>query len=84
MGSLVTGGSCWIGINDIDNEGTFIWADGTEVTYTGWPIGEPNNSGNEDCTHMYTTGYWNDRACTYDQITCYFCSTTGKILPTLY
>ena len=46
--SLTPGYDCWIGINDIDNEGTFIWADGTEVTYTGWNSGEPNNIGNED------------------------------------
>ena len=78
LGSLVTGHSCWIGFNDIDNEGTFIWADGTEVTYTGWTGNEPNNAGNEDCTDLSSQNYWNDLSCT-GVLPCYFCSSTGKI-----
>ena len=78
LGSLVTSSSCWIGFNDIDNEGTFIWADGTEVTYTGWNSGEPNNAGNEDCTDISSQNYWNDLSCT-NGLSCYFCSSTGKI-----
>ncbi|MGD1899739.1 MAG: DUF4347 domain-containing protein, partial [Phormidesmis sp.] len=33
----------WIGINDIDTEGTFEWASGESVGYTNWAPGEPNN-----------------------------------------
>ena len=79
---LFTMSRCWIGLNDRDNEGTFTWADGTEVTYTRWNSGEPNNVGNEDCTHKHNNGYWNDRSCTYI-LSCYFCSATGKILSLL-
>ena len=35
----------WIGINDIDQEGTFVWSNGDPVDYTNWMPGEPNNSG---------------------------------------
>ena len=43
MFNLNPGSDCWIGINDRDNEGTFIWADGTESAYTRWSSGEPND-----------------------------------------
>ena len=35
---------CWIGYNDIDNEGTFVWDDGSTSTYTNWADGEPNDA----------------------------------------
>ena len=77
--TLNTGSSCWIGLNDIDNEGTYVWADGTASTYTHWTPGEPSG-GSEDCTEMYpTTGNWNDKTCS-SASTCYFCSTTGKVI----
>ena len=36
-------GSCWIGANDLETEGTFVWSDGTELDYTNWYPGQPNN-----------------------------------------
>ncbi|XP_077993134.1 macrophage mannose receptor 1-like [Glandiceps talaboti] len=57
----------WIGINDLRTEMTYEWSDLTEVTYTRWNNGEPNNSGEEDCVHSYVSGslagYWNDDKC---------------------
>ena len=56
----------WIGLNDKANEGQFIWADGSPVTYANWNGGEPNNSGgDEDYVGMIypgptTQGKWND------------------------
>ncbi|KAI6660002.1 hypothetical protein LOD99_14343 [Oopsacas minuta] len=66
--------SCWIGLNDLNAEGTFIWADGSDSTYRNWTPGEPNNSGDEDCVHTHGNTYWNDLECT-PILTCYFCST---------
>jgi hypothetical protein len=61
FGPLVPGGSVYIGLNDIDTEGDFVWASGEPVAYTNWNAGEPNNSGNEDAAEMNTvTGGWND------------------------
>ena len=34
-----------IGINDLLLEGTFVWENGENVSYTNWNPGEPNNSG---------------------------------------
>jgi len=69
------GDNFFIGGNDIDSEGTWVWdendanfwngtASGSVVPpwYANWNEGEPNDSGgNEDAAHMYcTTGRWND------------------------
>jgi streptogramin lyase len=37
--------SLWIGLNDIQVEGTFVWVSGQPVTYTNWILGEPNGGG---------------------------------------
>ena len=69
---------CWIGLNDLGTESTFVWADGNNSTYRRWNTGEPNDSWEgEDCACMWTTDqYWNDCRCLYSQ-SCYYCSTTG-------
>nr|XP_006816513.1 PREDICTED: hepatitis A virus cellular receptor 1-like [Saccoglossus kowalevskii] len=43
----------WIGLNDIDTEGTFVWANGEPLTFTRWAGSNPNNSGNQDCVQMW-------------------------------
>ena len=55
----------WIGLNDVQNEGTFVWVSGETPSYTNWAPGEPNNSnGDEHYVNMYpntfSTGEWND------------------------
>lgn len=59
---------CHIGINDIAREGTYVWSDGSSVSYTRWNSGEPNNCcGSEDCGEMWHVGgatpTWNDMPC---------------------
>ncbi len=63
LNSLGYGGVIWIGFNDIAQEGNFVWFDQAPVIYTHWAGGEPNNSGNEDCTQIYPNGFWNDLSC---------------------
>ncbi len=57
----------WIGFNDEAVEGSFVWYDQSPIVYTNWAPGEPNNSGNEDCTQIYpggsNPGTWNDLKC---------------------
>ena len=56
----------WIGLNDIDVEGTFVWADGTTfdfATESNFNDGEPNNSDNEDCVEAFGNNGWNDLTC---------------------
>jgi hypothetical protein len=73
------GGDCFIGANDLQQEGTWVWVeDGTNFwngaasgspvggRYSNWSGGEPNNSGNEDVCQMYMpSGTWNDHKVFY-------------------
>ena len=65
--SLIPNANIWIGLNDIDEEGTFVSVDDKEVSYTKWLYGEPNDSGNEDGVEIIgdresSNGYWNDKS----------------------
>jgi len=35
----------WIGFNDIEEEGNWVWSSGEPAVYTNWEEGEPNNCG---------------------------------------
>ncbi|XP_035859894.1 galactose-specific lectin nattectin-like isoform X1 [Sander lucioperca] len=56
----------WIGGTDAVQEGTWLWSDGSKMTYKSWNAGEPNNAGGaENCLEMNWGGEnWNDGACT--------------------
>ncbi|XP_071941161.1 alpha-N-acetylgalactosamine-specific lectin-like [Antedon mediterranea] len=61
-----TGITFWTGLNDIDQEGIYKWADSSEsvVWYRNWKLNQPDNSRNEDCVHLEpTSGRWNDLNC---------------------
>lgn len=53
-------GEIWIGYTDVATEGDFVWVTGEPKDYENWNGGEPNNSGGEDHTVMYSGGSWND------------------------
>jgi hypothetical protein len=55
----------WFGLNDLANEGEWVYEDGSTPVYTAWYSGEPNNSGEEDCAgvNFGAWGYWNDYSC---------------------
>ena len=58
----------WIGLDDIVEEGVYMWVDGTPLDWAQWANNEPNNSGNEDCNHFasWAGGSWNDIPCDRD------------------
>ena len=58
-------GDAWIGLTDNEQfnttEGTYVWTDGTAVSYTNWGTGEPNNHApGEDAAHIRADDLWND------------------------
>ncbi|XP_067396465.1 C-type lectin domain family 4 member G-like [Emydura macquarii macquarii] len=58
------GKNYWIGLNDINKEGTFKWIDDSSVSYSNWNQGEPNDAGSgEDCVNMGGDGKWKDASC---------------------
>ncbi|XP_030828651.1 macrophage mannose receptor 1 [Strongylocentrotus purpuratus] len=67
--ATTTIGSAWLGLSDKANEATYAWNDGSEVTYTSWAAGQPQNSGSdEDCvTHNINLDGWLDESCTGTQ-----------------
>ena len=62
-------GHAWVGLNDIDQEGMFVWTDGSPNTYTRFDANQPDNrAGNEHCVLMkYQDGNFMDRPCTRNQ-----------------
>lgn len=60
--------SAFLGANDAIAEGTFVWQDGTSMTFSKWNTGEPNNGLGmleEDCAMIHGSlgGLWDDRPC---------------------
>ena len=85
--------TCWIGLNDRDNEAghntsAFVWVDGITSTYRQFdtianPNGEPDDpDGASDCVDFrygYNLGSdgWDDRICNAF-VYCYFCQKSSK------
>jgi Lectin C-type domain len=57
----------WIGLSDAASEGTFQWDSGELVTFTGFCIGDPNNSGNADYVAIVPS-FAGDPGCWSDEI----------------
>ncbi|MFN3196912.1 MAG: lectin-like protein [Bradymonadia bacterium] len=58
----------YLGIDDLAEEGVFVWADGTALDYDNWGGGEPNDTNNnEDCANVRGDGRWNDINCASGQ-----------------
>nr|Q8HY10.1 RecName: Full=C-type lectin domain family 4 member M; AltName: Full=CD209 antigen-like protein 1; AltName: CD_antigen=CD299 [Nomascus concolor]AAL89530.1 putative CD209L1 protein [Nomascus concolor] len=58
----------WMGLSDLNQEGTWQWVDGSPLSSSFqryWNSGEPNNSGDEDCAEFSGSG-WNDNRCNVD------------------
>ncbi|HEX7701703.1 MAG TPA: C-type lectin domain-containing protein [Kofleriaceae bacterium] len=71
VAQLSLGSDAFIGATDAVTEGTFLWDDGTPLTFTMFGTGEPNNGSGvyeEDCLVMAgkrtPADTWDDRPCT--------------------
>ena len=57
------GVNVWIGYDDLEIEGQFVWVDGSQDGYENWNGGEPNDLFGEDCVELHANGRWNDARC---------------------
>lgn len=55
----------WVGLSWKGAQLGWQWDDSSEVSYTNWDNGEPNDYGGvaEDCTELHKSGFWNDNPC---------------------
>ena len=62
---LIPGDRTFLGMSDIDKEGSWVTVHGSPLGFTNWDEHEPNNAdNNEDCGFMFKeSGKWNDRSC---------------------
>mmetsp|Transcript_6959 Transcript_6959/g.9338 ORF Transcript_6959/g.9338 Transcript_6959/m.9338 type:complete len:1729 (+) Transcript_6959:360-5546(+) len=60
--------SIWIGLNDISDEGDFVWSDGTALNYTAWDADDSDEyAEGEDCAELDNEGVWHDIACFFSR-----------------
>ena len=61
------GDTAWIGLQDLQSNGSFTWIDGSGVNFTYWAPNRPNRlRKDQHCVHTVgpTRGYrWNDVTC---------------------
>ena len=65
--SMVQARGMWIGMTYKGASRGWQWEDGSEVSYTNWDGGEPNNwnGRDEDCVEFLSIGPWNDELCKF-------------------
>ena len=61
-------GLLWIGLNDVQSEGNFVWHGGQITDYRNFDPAEPNGGTNENCGEIRQDrqGRWNDAQCNGD------------------
>ncbi|KAM4528248.1 uncharacterized protein PAE49_000185 [Odontesthes bonariensis] len=73
----------WIGLSDMDQDGSFRWVDKTEVKFSNYGAGWPKNTANTwDCGQIFTGNYdgkWETTNC-FKSLG-YICEMTGGINP---
>ena len=56
LAAIVVPHQTWVGMIDLQNEGTFVWIDGVQSTQenSNWGHGQPDNAfTTEDCAEMH-------------------------------
>jgi hypothetical protein len=66
--ALIGTATAFLGATDEVTEGTYLWPDGSGLSFTAWRAGEPNNGNGayeEDCLVAVgaSAGGWDDRPC---------------------
>ena len=61
--SLITKSAYWIGLNDKDTEGTYVWTKGESFSYQHWDLWEPYAWGGDCAVALKNTGKWEMNDC---------------------
>ncbi|XP_070578072.1 C-type lectin BfL-2-like [Ptychodera flava] len=70
------GKGLWIGLNDKEEEGRYVWVDGEVLdsddpdTYAPWADGEPNNNEKKDSNGQDCVQLWKSRDFAFDDAYC--------------
>jgi len=57
-------GPLWLGLDDVLDEGEFVWDGGRPLGEASWGPGQPDDAGeSEDCVELRPDGTWHDRDC---------------------
>ena len=59
--SIVGDTDAWIGINDVDEEGTIVTSDGQDIVFTKWYNPLPSNHNNKDGAMIYAANWGSQR-----------------------
>ena len=54
--------SYWIGLNDMKENGKYVWSDGSDLVWTHWQVFNPTNRSDRNCVYVYQTK-WLDAWC---------------------
>ena len=72
----------WIGLNDIANEGSFVYnSDQSSISWANWRDSQPNNvGGGQDCVaaNRNGNGKWDDDKC--DDLKSFVCEKGTSII----
>ena len=68
-------GSAWIGLNDRDEEGTYIWAndDSSTLEYTNWGLNEPSTGNRSRNCVIHGLSDWENVNCDSTNVYAFFC-----------
>ena len=56
----------FIGLHDLNTEGSYEWTDGSPFNYSDWQSGQPSGDAQDCCTLISTSGKWGDYYCNYE------------------
>ncbi|KAI6657349.1 RyPTPR4a [Oopsacas minuta] len=72
--------NCWIGLNDRDGDGTYVWIDGSVYSHTNWTGSEPTVI-DEDCVDIIRAGEgsWEIVDCETTTINAFLCKRPSSV-----